>query len=336
VRGGTVAPYKACPRPGALEQNLWGGTELEVLAQKPGDGRMPSIGRPRFREAYGLSCLVSPASGRPPGLWLKCPSVAEIPCLSLNSAPADILPTSAIAAEGLNVRTPRNEGEGGLTASSDGDRADPLRVPSARTTWYLIAIVLVASIVVLIISGTLSTGSAVGQQWSAGGIPLFFFVLAFIVAALYSRWSHLRYERALLLSLLGVAVGVEGLFAVLGHTAYACSTAQAIGWQCGSPFQTENALGDLAIAVLAILATHFRDRQFHLAVAILLVVSYIGDGLNHLLILGSPTLYSQVANAWQPGNFGLIYIADFVVPTLVLVLVVREWRRAPSAPVSPG
>ena len=87
---------------------------------------------------------------------------------------------------------------------------------------------------------------------------LIFIVLALIVAAvhLFRERHHLtggRIAEILLLWLLVIAVGLGSILAFFGHTVFATSTAESIGWPAGNPFQTEVAVANLAFGIVGVL-----------------------------------------------------------------------------------
>jgi hypothetical protein len=154
---------------------------------------------------------------------------------------------------------------------------------------------------------------------------LLFFVLGLIAAAIHllrDRRPRTASEvsEILLLWLLVINVGVGGLFAFLGHTVYADSTAASIGWPAGNPFQTEVAVANLAIGLLGILCYWFR-QQFWLATVIGNAVWQLGDAVGHIRQI-------IVANDWAPNNAGITLYTDIGIPIILIALLVTARRQA--------
>jgi hypothetical protein len=109
-----------------------------------------------------------------------------------------------------------------------------------------------------------------------------------------------------------VWAGIGGVFAFLSHTLLANQTAMAIGWPTGSPFQTEVAVANLAVGVLGILCYWIRG-SFWLATVIATSVWLGGDAVVHI--------YHIVVNQnYHPGNAGLPFYFDILLPLLLIVL----------------
>jgi hypothetical protein len=127
-----------------------------------------------------------------------------------------------------------------------------------------------------------------------------------------------------------VLVGVSGIVGAGFHVFAADQTARQIGWAPGSPFQFENAMGDLAVGVLGILCIWLRGG-FWVATAIAFSIQYLGDAYGHI--------YQLVAHGdTAPDNVGGILYTDIAFPIIVLVLLaIWLWsRRAAGGESSVG
>jgi hypothetical protein len=113
-------------------------------------------------------------------------------------------------------------------------------------------------------------------------------------------------------TLLFFAVGLESLWAALGHIFFPEMAARAIGWQT-SPFQFEVGVANLGIAMAALYAA-FRSHQAQLATALAALGFLGGAGVGHIRdILEAGNL--------APGNAGPILFTDFLTPVAILVLI---------------
>jgi hypothetical protein len=138
-----------------------------------------------------------------------------------------------------------------------------------------------------------------------------------IIRILVGRRSHplssRRVAESFLLWSLPLNVGVNGLWAFLGHTLKAKETAEEIGWPAGNPFQTEVAVTNLAFGILGLLCARFRGR-FWLATA-------IGQGV---FLWGASAVHAREmikARNFNPGNAGPVFFFDVLVPVVHLGLL---------------
>jgi hypothetical protein len=120
-------------------------------------------------------------------------------------------------------------------------------------------------------------------------------------------------------------LGLQGLWAFIGHVFFAEQAAASIGW-ANTPFQYEVGVANLGLGLAAIYAA-FRGFEARLAVAIAAGCFLIGAGVIHIVdIVGQGNL--------APGNAGPILVTDFLTPIAVLVLLIfasEKWRpKSPS------
>jgi len=101
-------------------------------------------------------------------------------------------------------------------------------------------------------------------------------------------------------------LGIQGLWAFVGHVFFAEQAAASIGWP-NTPFQYEVGVANLGLGLASIYAA-FRGFEARLAVGIAAGVIHIVD------IVEKGNL--------APGNAGPIMITDFLTPVAVLVLLV--------------
>ncbi len=123
-----------------------------------------------------------------------------------------------------------------------------------------------------------------------------------------------RVFELLVLYQLVLPVGVGSTTAALLHMFAPDQTARSIGWATGSPFQYENAFGDLGYGVLGILCIWMRGK-FWDATVIMSSISLIGDGFLHIYEL-------VVHNNHAVNNAGPILYTDTLGPLLLIALFV--------------
>jgi len=107
-------------------------------------------------------------------------------------------------------------------------------------------------------------------------------------------------------------LGLQGLWAFVGHVFFPAQSAAAIGW-AESPFQFEVGMANLGLGLASLYAA-FRGIEARLTASLVAASFLIGAGLFHISdLVGS-------AN-FAPGNAGPIMVTDFVTPICVLVLL---------------
>jgi hypothetical protein len=108
-------------------------------------------------------------------------------------------------------------------------------------------------------------------------------------------------------------LGVQGLWAFLGHVFLPEDSAAAIGW-APSPFQFEVGVANLGIALASFYAA-FKGYQARGAVAVAAACFLGGAGVGHLIDIA-------LGDNFAAGNAGPILITDFLTPIAVLALLV--------------
>ncbi|MEV6358958.1 DUF6790 family protein [Nocardia asteroides] len=116
-------------------------------------------------------------------------------------------------------------------------------------------------------------------------------------------------------------VAVVGVASVLGAAAHifdGAQVAEQIGYTRGDGgFQWENAMGDLAIGVVGIMAYWFRGH-FWLCAIVVLTIQYVGDAAGHI--------YFWVAqDNTEPYNIGIPLWTDILLPIVMWALYL--WSR---------
>jgi hypothetical protein len=108
-------------------------------------------------------------------------------------------------------------------------------------------------------------------------------------------------------------LGLQGLWAFLGHVFFPERSAAAIGWAT-SPFQFEVGVANLGLALASFYAA-FRGFEARLATAIAAACFLIGAGIGHI-----EDIVAQ--GNFAAGNAGPIMVTDFLTPIAVLALLV--------------
>jgi hypothetical protein len=150
-------------------------------------------------------------------------------------------------------------------------------------------------------------------------LPVFLFVAALGLAATVRTGAHAA-DRFLAWILL-LPVGVTGLWAALFHLFFPGVAAADIGWQA-SPFQFEVGMADLAIGVTACLS-FWRNLDFKAAAVMASSIFLLGDAVGHVKQM-------LVAGNFAPGNAGVPFYSDVVLPVLMigLLMIARRSRAA--------
>ncbi len=121
-------------------------------------------------------------------------------------------------------------------------------------------------------------------------------------------------------------LGLQGLWAFIGHVFFAEQAAASIGW-ANTPFQYEVGVANLGLGLAAIYAA-YKGFEARLAVAIVGACFLIGAGIVHIVdIVGQGNL--------APGNAGPILVTDFLTPLAILVLLVFASEKfRPKSPAT--
>ncbi|MGH2340557.1 DUF6790 family protein [Segnochrobactraceae bacterium EtOH-i3] len=108
-------------------------------------------------------------------------------------------------------------------------------------------------------------------------------------------------------------IGLEALWAALGHIAFAEQSAAAIGW-APSPFQFEVGVANLGIGVAGVIGALVASRGYQWGVTVVTAGFLGGAGVGHLVQI------SETGNM-AAGNAGPILYTDFATPGLTAALL---------------
>jgi hypothetical protein len=117
-------------------------------------------------------------------------------------------------------------------------------------------------------------------------------------------------------------VGVSYLYNFIVHGFFGETTARFIGW-ADSPFQFEVATASLGFAVVGFLAA-FRSFDLRLA-------AILGPGIFTLGAAAGHIREMITAHNFAPGNAGVIFWTDILIPALGFLLLWLQGRAEPVA-----
>ena len=150
-------------------------------------------------------------------------------------------------------------------------------------------------------------------------VNLLFVVLGLVVGAVHAYLDKQprtkgQLAEIFLLWLLVIGVGIGGIFAFIGHTVFADTTAASIGWPAGNPFQSEVAVANLTVGVLGILCYWMRGNFWN-ATVIGFAVWWLGDAVVHIRSI-------VVSANYAPNNAGVTFYLALVFPVILIGLLV--------------
>ena len=118
------------------------------------------------------------------------------------------------------------------------------------------------------------------------------------------------------------AIGVSYLYNFVMHVFFGKMAAAFIGW-ADSPFQFEVGTASLGFAVVAFIAA-FASFELRLAAILGPSIFTLGAAVGHV--------YQMVeAHNFAPGNAGVIFWTDIVIPLFGFVLLFLQWRLGKPA-----
>ncbi len=111
--------------------------------------------------------------------------------------------------------------------------------------------------------------------------PVYFLAFSIILGIFQIIVLKTPIITSFLLAFIVSNVGLQGLFAFIGHFFKADEVARGIGWPTGNPFQKEIAFTNLSMGIVGILSIWFRG-DFWLATIIARSVFLWGAAYTHL------------------------------------------------------
>ncbi|MGC9366023.1 MAG: DUF6790 family protein [bacterium] len=140
--------------------------------------------------------------------------------------------------------------------------------------------------------------------------PLFLFCLAVILGLVQFLLLHKPLFSSFLLAFIVCNIGLQGIYAFMGHFFRSDETARNIGWPTGNLFQKEIAFTNLSLGVIGIMCIWFRGN-FWLATIIARSVFLWGCSYIHFMDL-KRNKNVQVFNA------GPVLYFDFFFPFILI------------------
>jgi hypothetical protein len=139
-------------------------------------------------------------------------------------------------------------------------------------------------------------------------------------------WSEGQIVEALLSYFLLFSIGVSYVYNFIMHVFFGAFTARFIGWE-DSPFQAEVGFASLGFAAIGFLA--FRgSRDMRLA-------AVLGPALFQWGAAGGHVYQMITAHNFEPGNAGMIFFTDILLPIIGFALLWLE-RKYPAQPQPAG
>jgi hypothetical protein len=123
------------------------------------------------------------------------------------------------------------------------------------------------------------------------------------------------------------AIGVGYLYNFVMHGFFGRMSAAFIGW-ADSPFQFEVATASLGFAIVGFLAA-FRSFDLRLAAIVGPAVFTLGAAAGHIHQM-------MAARNFAPGNAGIIFYMDLIIPLFGLVLLGLAYRSRPAGRPAPA
>ena len=120
-------------------------------------------------------------------------------------------------------------------------------------------------------------------------------------------------------------LGLQGVWAFIGHVFFPQQSAAVIGW-APSPFQYEVGVANLGLGLACIYAA-FKGFEARVAAGIVAACFRLGAGIGHIREIA-------VTGNLAPGNAGPIIFTDFLTPLAVLALLFftsERWKPKSAA-----
>lgn len=139
--------------------------------------------------------------------------------------------------------------------------------------------------------------------------PILLYVAAWVIALITSINGIDALPNELIKYLLFLSVGLQGLWAFIGHCFYANEAAKKLGWK-ESPFQQKVGYASLGLAISGLLCLGYNDLW--LATSIIASVYYLGSAY---------TSYREMLKkkVFKTGHAGPIFYAHIAVPLTLWV-----------------
>jgi hypothetical protein len=161
---------------------------------------------------------------------------------------------------------------------------------------------------------------------------LSFFVLGLIVSAAAIARATKPIDQSLAVEKLlswyvFFSVGIDNFYNFVMHVFFGAMSARFIGW-ADSPFQFEVGTASLGFAVVGLLAA-FRSYDFRLAAVLGPSIFTLGAAVGHIEQM-------VTAHNFAPGNAGIIFWTDILIPAFGFALLWLARARESTAVAPPA
>ena len=146
--------------------------------------------------------------------------------------------------------------------------------------------------------------------------PFYFLGISVVMGILQILIWHVNVINAFLFAFIFSNIGLQGLFAFMGHFFKADEVARGIGWPTGSPFQREIAFANLAMGTLGIMSIWFRGNFWFAAIVARSVFSW-GAAYGHIIDLKKRGNASIL-------NAGPVLYDDIILPFILIGLYIAD------------
>jgi len=159
--------------------------------------------------------------------------------------------------------------------------------------------------------------------FALSNFPLTFLIIGLLAAFLSLAFKRVqrfsgRLQEEIFAFFLLFPIGFSFFYNFIMHVFFGDMAARFIGWQ-NSPFQAEVGFASLGFAVVGFLA--FRgSRGLRVAAVVGPACFLLGAAAGHLRQM-------MVAHNYAPGNAGVIFYMDIVIPVIGFVLLWMEPRK---------
>lgn len=153
-------------------------------------------------------------------------------------------------------------------------------------------------------------------SWTLENFSFLMTVIAMLLGLVRIMASNVRSKSDIFLGyLFFFAVGLSGMWGFFFHAFFPNMAANFIGWQ-PSPFQFEVAMANLGMGVVGIFGLH-ATKAYRMAGMLFTACLLWGAAFGHVVQM-------ITMNNDAPGNAGLIFYNDLLVPVLLIIFLLTH------------
>lgn len=147
--------------------------------------------------------------------------------------------------------------------------------------------------------------------------PILLYVLAILLSTIIVSARRQRRQKrhninTFIAYIMLFAVGFSGIWGFILHVFFPVQAAANAGWNT-SPYQFEVAMGDLAMGACGVFAFK-ASHGFRVATTLFVSIYLWGSAAGHAVQM-------ILFNNFTPGNAGIVYVTDIIIPATLIVLV---------------